>query len=112
MCGPKRFPLLQTRLCTAYTCLSASPHCDTLYANDDYISQVQWDVCKSPGFPSNRVAAGLVDPSAVRITMVCSLFAFRLSASEAFLFLSGVVCWVFSNAYTKEEHLLGFFRGR
>ena len=44
--------------------------------------------------------------------MVCSLFACRLSASEAFLFLSGVVCWVFSNAYTKEEHLLGFFRGR
>ena len=36
---------------------------------------MQWDVCKSPGFPSNRVAAGQVDPSAVRITMVCSLFA-------------------------------------
>ena len=35
----------------------------------------QWDVCKSPGFPSNRVAAGQVDPPAVRITMVCSLFA-------------------------------------
>ena len=71
----------------------------------------QWDVCKSPGFPSNRVAAGQVDPPAVRITMVCSLFAGCLSASEAFLFLSGAVCWVFSNAYTKEEHLLVFFRG-
>ena len=69
---------------------------------------LQWDVCKSPGFPSNRVAAGQVDPPAVRITMVCSLFACRLSASEAFLFLSGVVCWVFSNAYTKLEHLLVF----
>ena len=46
---------------------------------------------------------------AVRITMVCSLFACCLSASEAFLFLSGAVCWVFSNAYTKEEHLLVFF---
>ena len=52
----------------------------------------QWDVCKSPGFPSNRVAAGQVDPSAVRITMVCSLFACRLSASDAFLLLSGAVC--------------------
>ena len=41
--------------------------------------------------------------------MVCSLFACCLSASEAFLFLSGAVCWVFSNAYTKEEHLLVFF---
>ena len=41
--------------------------------------------------------------------VVCSLFACRLSASEAFLFLSGAVCWVFSNAYTKEEHLLVFF---
>ena len=70
---------------------------------------LQWDVCKSPGFPSNRVAAGQVDPPAVRITMVCSLFACCLSASEAFLFLSGAVCWVFSNAYTKEEHLLVFF---
>ena len=71
----------------------------------------QWDVCKSPGFPSNcnRVAAGQVYPPAVRITMVCSLFACRLSASEAFLFLSGAVCWVFSNAYTKEEHSAGFF---
>ena len=68
----------------------------------------QWDVCKSPGFPSNRVAAGQVDLPAVRITMVCSLFACCLSASEAFLFLSGAVCWVFSNAYTKEEHLLVF----
>ena len=37
------------------------------------------------------------------------LFACRLSASEAFLFLSGVVCWVLSNAYTQEEHLLVFF---
>ena len=71
-------------------------------------SSRQWDVCKSPGFPSNRVAAGQVDPPAVRITMVCSLFACCLSASEAFLFLSGAVCWVFSNAYTKEEHLLVF----
>ena len=69
----------------------------------------QWDVCKSPGFPGNRVAAGQVDPPAVRITMVCSLFACCLPASEAFLFLSGAVCWVFSNAYTKEEHLLVFF---
>ena len=69
---------------------------------------VQWDVCKSPGFPSNRVAAGQVDPAAVRFTMVCSLFACCLSASEAFLFLSGAVCWVFSNAYTKEEHLVVF----
>ena len=58
---------------------------------------------------SNRVAAGQVYPRAVRITMVCSLFACRLSASEAFLFLSGAACWVFSNAYTKEEHLLVFF---
>ena len=41
--------------------------------------------------------------------MVCSLFACCLSASEAFLFLSGAICWVFSNAYTKEEHLLVFF---
>ena len=65
-------------------------------------------MCKSPGFPSNRVAAGQVYPPAVRITMVCSLFACRLSASEAFLFLSGAVYWVFSNAYTKEEHLLVF----
>ena len=71
--------------------------------------ELKWDVCKSPGFPSNRVAAGQVDPPAVRITMVCSLFACCLSASEAFLFLSGAVCWVFSNAYTKEEHLLIFF---
>ena len=71
----------------------------------------QWDVCESPGFPSNRVAAGQVYPPAVRITMVCSLFACHLSASEAFLFLSGAVYWVFSNAYSKEEHLLGFFRG-
>ena len=70
---------------------------------------MEWDVCKSPGFPSNRVAAGQVDPPAVRITMVCSLFACCWSASEAFLFLSGAVCWVFSNAYTKEEHLLVFF---
>ena len=69
----------------------------------------QWDVCKSPGFPSNRVAAGQVDPPAVRIAMVCSLFACRLSASEAFLFLSGALCWVFSNACTKEEHLMVFF---
>ena len=68
----------------------------------------QWDVCKSPGFPGNRVAAGQVDPPAVRITMVCSLFACCLSAFEAFIFLSGAVCWVFSNAYTKEEHLLVF----
>ena len=68
----------------------------------------EWDVCKSPGFPSNCVAAGQVDPSAVPITMVCSLFACCLSASEAFLFLSGAVCWVFSNAYTEEEHLLVF----
>ena len=60
------------------------------------------------GLPSNRVAAGQVDPPAVRITMVCSLCACCLSASEAFLFLSGAVCWVFSNAYTKEEHLLVF----
>ena len=72
---------------------------------------LKWDVCKSPGFPSNRVAAGQVDPLAVRITMVCSLFACCLSASKAFLFLSGTVCWVFSNAYTKEEHLLVCFRG-
>ena len=64
---------------------------------------------QNPGFPSNHVAAGQVDPPAVRITMVCSLFACCLSASEAFLFLSGAVCWVFSNAYTKEEHLLVFF---
>ena len=72
----------------------------------------KWDVCKSPGFPGNRVAAGQVDwRLAVRITMVCSLFACCLSASEAFLFLSGAVCWVFSNAYTKEEDLLVLFRG-
>ena len=70
---------------------------------------LQWDVCKSPGFPSNRVAAGQVDPPAVRMTMVCSLFACCLSASKAFLFLSGAVCWGFSNTYTKEEHLLVFF---
>ena len=57
--------------------------------NYDVFAQAQWDVCKSPGFPSNRVAAGQVDPPAVRITMVCSLFACCLSASEAFLFLSG-----------------------
>ena len=44
--------------------------------------------------------------------MVCSLFACCLSASEAFLSLSGAVCWVFSNAYTKEEHLLFLFRGQ
>ena len=69
----------------------------------------QLDVCKSPGFPSNHVAAGQVYRPAVRITMVCFVFACRLSASEAFLFLSGAVCWVFSNAYTKEEHLLVFF---
>ena len=75
------------------------------------VSGTEWDVCKSPGFPSNRVAAGQVDPPAVRIAMVCSLFACRLSASEAFLFLSGALCWVFSNAYTKEDHLLEFFRG-
>ena len=69
----------------------------------------QWDVCKSPGFPSNRVAAGQVDPRRLyECTMVCALFACCLSASEAFLFLSGAVCWVFSNAYTKEEHLLVF----
>ena len=60
---------------------------------------------QSPGFPSNRVAAGQVYPPVVRITMVCSLFACRLSAPEAFLFLSGAVC----NAYTKGEHLLVFF---
>ena len=77
--------------------------------NKAKVFSTQWDVCKSPGFPGNRVAAGQVDPSAVRITMVCSLFACCLSASEAFLFLSGAVCWVFSNAYTKEEHLLVFF---
>ena len=79
---------------TVYSCLSLG---------------LEWDVCKSPGFPSNRVAAGQVDPPAVRITMVCSLFACCLSASEAFLFLPYAVCWVFSNAYTKEEHLLVFF---
>ena len=71
----------------------------------------QWDVCKSPGFPSNRVAAGQVDPPAVRITMVCSLFACCLSASEAFLFLSGAVCWVFSNACTIRKNICWFFRG-
>ena len=71
----------------------------------------EWDVCKSPGFPSNRVAAGQVDPPAVRITMVCSLFACCLSASEAFLFLSGAVCWVFSNAYTIRKNICWFFRG-
>ena len=75
------------------------------YSNGAY---AEWDVCKSPGFPTNRVAPGQVDPPAVRITMVCSLFACCLSASEAFLFLSGAVCWVFSKAYTKEEHLLVF----
>ena len=71
----------------------------------------EWDVCKSPGFPSNRVAAGQVDPPAVRTTMVCSLFACCLSASEAFLFLSGAVCWVFSNAYTIRKNICWFFRG-
>ena len=75
------------------------------------VLQVQWDVCKSPGFPSNRVAAGQVDPPALRITMVCSLFACCLSASEAFLFLSGAVCWVYSNAYTIRKNICWFFRG-
>ena len=73
--------------------------------------KLQWDVCKSPGFPSNRVAAGQVDPPAVQITMVCSLFACCLSPSEAFLFLSGAVCWVFSNAYTIRKNICWFFRG-
>ena len=67
---------------------------------------MEWDVCKTPGFPSNRVAAGQVDPPAVRITMVCSLLACCLSASEAFLFLSGAVCWVFSNAGSSATHTL------
>ena len=83
-----------------------------LYAAVVFCHDLQWDVCKSTGFPSNRVAAGQVDLPAVRITMVCSLFACCSSASEAFLFLSGAVCWVFSNAYTKEEHLLVFFCGQ
>ena len=83
------------------TCIEqGADHADSIY--------LQWDACKSPGSPSNRVAVGQVDPPAVRITMVCSLFACCLSASEAFLFLSGAVCWVFSNTYTKEEHLLVF----
>ena len=93
-------------LCTMFVlCWNMPVLCGTALSG----KRTQWDVCKSPGFPSNRVAAGQVDPPAVRITMVCSLFACCLSASEAFLFLSGVVCWVFSNAYTKEEHLLVFF---
>ena len=78
----------------------------------NWVNDLQWDVCKSPGFPSNRVSAGQVDPPAVRIAMVCSLFACCLSASEAFVSLSGAVCWVFSNGYTKEEHLLFLFRGQ
>ena len=41
--------------------------------------------------------------------MICSLFACRLSAVEAFPFLSGGLCWVFSNAHKKKEHLLVFF---
>ena len=76
-----------------------------------YSYWLEWDVCKSPGFPSNRVAAGQVDPPAVRITMVCSLFACCLSASEAFLFLSGAICWVLSNAYTIRKNICWFFRG-
>ena len=54
---------------------------------------------KSPGFPSNRVAAGQLDLPAVHIAMVCFLFACRWSASEAFLFLSGPLCWVFKQKF-------------
>ena len=89
------------------TCLIGNVY--VAIATSDVKRASQRGVCKSLCFPSNRVAAGQVDPPAVRITMVCSLFACCLSASEAFLFLSGAVCWVFSNAYTKEEHLLVFF---
>ena len=41
----------------------------------------------------------------------CGLFlvCLPLSASEAFLFRSWALCWVFGNAYTKEKGLVVFF---
>ena len=67
----------------------------------------EWDVCKESGPWQPRCCGASRFAGCTNLYglfLVCLL----LSASEAFLFFSGAVCWVFSNAYTKEEHLLVF----